>query len=352
MAVVGGNLEPLKSPAEAPRARGVIAEVLAETLLRQAAQGGLGDVMVMFRGHLLCFGLGYSALRLARGLLRDGWRVSGTCRSKEKRQALSAQGITAFVFDETTPLPAQAWTGVTHVLVSIPPGPDGDPVLALHRADLLALRPEWVGYFSTTGVYGDTGGAWVDEGKPVRPTQERSKRRVAAEEEWLDLWRDEDLPVHLLRLAGIYGPGRSVFDQLRSGTAKRIIRPGHAFSRIHVDDIGLITRASMADPDPGAIYNLVDDEPAEPSEVMDHACALLGIDPPPALSFDEVAPGLSPMALSFWADNRKVSNERLWDDLRLRLLYPTFRQGLEAILAEETGRVAEGPPVYKEASDC
>ncbi|WP_041794972.1 SDR family oxidoreductase [Pararhodospirillum photometricum] len=302
--------------------------------------------MTAFPGHVLCFGLGYAATRLARGLLRDGWRVSGTSRSSDM-QAARAQvlpGARLWRFDGQAPLPDEAWDGVTHVLISVPPDAQGDPVLRHHAHALVKQRPEWVGYFSTTGVYGDTGGGWVDEGSPPRPTQERSRWRVAAEEAWLDLWREADVPVHVLRLAGIYGPGRSVFDQLRAGSARRLTRPGHVFSRIHVDDIGLIVRASMADGDPGAIYNLCDDEPCEPSEVLDYACQLLGRPLLPAEPFESVAPSLSPMALSFWADHRRVQNERLWDDLRLRLLYPTFRQGLEAILREETGGVPPGPP--------
>jgi nucleoside-diphosphate-sugar epimerase len=309
--------------------------------------------MILFRGHLLCFGMGYTARRLAKGLLVEGWSVTGTARTPETLADLSAMGVTALPYDGQTPLPASAFQGVTHVLVSAPPLETGeDPVLRQHAKDLVSLNPEWVGYFSTTGVYGDTGGNWIDEGKPVNPTQERSKRRAKVEEDWLALWRDEDLAVHILRLAGIYGPGRSVFDQLRAGTARRVVKPGHTFSRIHVDDVGLVTRASMADPDPGAIYNVCDDEPAEPAEVMVKAAELLGMEPPPPVALEEALPTMSPMARTFWADNRKVNNERLWDDLRLRLLYPTYEQGLEAILREETGAAPPGPPPYKLGGDC
>ncbi|GEO81107.1 SDR family oxidoreductase [Pararhodospirillum oryzae] len=297
-------------------------------------------------GYLLCFGLGYAATRLARGLLRDGWRVLGTARTPSRCEALqdAIPGLAMVPFDGVTPLDPAAFAGVTHVLSSIPPDADGDPVLRQHDHDLATAPLSWIGYFSTTGVYGDSGGGWVDEGTPVRPTQERTRWRVAAEEAWFGLWRDHDAPVHVLRLGGIYGPGRSVFDQIRAGTARRIGRPGHVFSRIHVDDIGLVVAASMHDPDPGAIYNLCDDEPAEPAEVLDYACALMGRPPFPNEPFERVAPTLSPMALSFWADHRRVQNERLWDDLRLRLLYPTFRQGLEAIRREEQGLVPPGPP--------
>jgi nucleoside-diphosphate-sugar epimerase len=309
--------------------------------------------MVLFRGHLLCFGVGYAAKRLCQGLLAEGWVVTGTARTADKVAKLEAMGLTALPYSGETPLPKSAFAGVTHVLVSTPPLETGeDPVLHHHAQDLVDLNPEWVGYFSTTGVYGDTGGQWIDEGKPVHPTQDRSKRRAKVEEDWLALWREADLPVHILRLAGIYGPGRSAFDQLRAGTAKRVVKPGQQFSRIHVDDIGLVTRASMADPDAGAIYNVCDDEPVEPADVTAVAAELLGMEPPPEVPFEEAVKTMSPMARTFWADNRKVNNERLWDDLRLRLLYPTYRQGLEAILREERGDAPSGPPAYKLGGDC
>jgi nucleoside-diphosphate-sugar epimerase len=189
----------------------------------------------------------------------------------------------------------------------------------------------WVGYLSTTGVYGDRDGGWVDETSELRPSGARGRRRVAAETAWLDLWRDRGVPVHIFRLAGIYGPGRSPFDALRAGTAKRIVKPGQVFSRIHVDDLASVLLSSIARPRPGAVYNVCDDEPASPADVVAHAAQLLGAPPPPLVSFDEAA--LSPMARSFYADNKRVSNALIKTELGVRLRYPDYRAGLAAILA-------------------
>lgn len=285
--------------------------------------------------RLFCFGLGYSATVLAKRLLAGGWTVAGTCQGADKAAELSALGITACLFDGGRPLGdfAAALAGTTHLLSSVPPGKDGDPVLEAHAHDLAGLSDlRWVGYLSTTGVYGDTGGATVDESAPLNPGSQRSRRRVEAEAGWIALHREHRLPVHVFRLAGIYGPGRSVLDRVRAGAAQRIVKPGHAFGRIHVDDIASVLIASMANPEPGAIYNLCDDEPAAPAEVVEFACRLLGVAPPPEIPFDEAARTMSPMALSFWRDNRRVDNGRLRRDLAVTLAYPTYREGLRAIL--------------------
>jgi nucleoside-diphosphate-sugar epimerase len=283
--------------------------------------------------RLFCFGLGYSARRLASALQREGWQVAGTSRDAGKLAEPSAQGIAGFVFDGGKPLadPAAALSGTTHLLLSIPPTMDGDPVLAWHETDIAALESlTWIGYLSSTGVYGDHKGAWVDEESPLNPTSERALRRAAAEDAWLDVWHRYGLPVHIFRLAGIYGPGRSAIDQVRAGTAKRVIRPGHLFGRIHVDDIVAVLRASIARPRPGAIYNVVDDEPAAASDVVEHACRLLGIEPPPAVPLEAAA--LSPMAASFYADNRRVRNDRIKQELGVVLSHPDYRRGLAACL--------------------
>ena len=265
----------------------------------------------------------------------DGWRVVGTAREAAKCAALAADGIAMFPFATGRPLtdPTAALAGTTHVLISIPPGAAGDPALALHGDDLGAL-PElrWIGYLSTTGVYGDTGGATVDETSPLNPTSARSRERVEAEAGWLAAHRARGLPVHIFRLAGIYGPGRSALDQVRGGAARRIDRPGHRFSRIHVDDIAEVLIASMARPDPGAVYNVCDDEPAEPARVTEEACRLLGVALPPLVPFDDAAKGMSAMALTFWRDNRLVSNRRLHEQLGVRLRYPDYRAGLRGVL--------------------
>ncbi len=283
---------------------------------------------------LFCFGLGYSADALAELLRGEGWQIAGTCRGADKRRALEAGGIEARQFDRGRPLAdaAASLAGVTHILSSVPPDAAGDAVLDHHAADLAKLRNlRWAGYLSTTGVYGDRQGGWVDETSALQPSGERGRRRFAAEQGWLELWRRHGLPVHLFRLAGIYGPGRSALDTLRAGRAQRIVKPGQVFSRIHVADIAEVLRASIARPNPGAAYNLCDDDPAPPAEVLEFAAALLGVPPPPAVKFEEAQ--LSDMARSFYADNKRVRNERIKTELGVALRYPDYRAGLRAILA-------------------
>lgn len=290
--------------------------------------------------RLFCFGLGYSARALIRALDADRWSVAGTYRSPGSSAQLARHPVEAFPFDRDRPLADAAGilAGTTHLLVSIPPDAEGDPVLDCHAADIAACETlRWVGYLSTTGVYGDTGGARVDEDSPLRPTSERSRRRVAAETGWRRMESRRDLPVHVFRLAGIYGPGRSALDQVRDGRARRIDRPGHLFSRIHVDDIANVLLTSMAKPRPGAVYNLADDEPAAPAEVVDEACRLLGVAPPPLVPFELAAKSMSQMARSFWQDNRRVDNRRVKRELGVKLLYPDYRRGLAAILRAERG---------------
>ena len=260
---------------------------------------------------LFVFGLGYSAGRLARRLKAEGWAVAGTCRDDRSAEKWRAEGIGAHVFDGTAPLDRTAFEGATHVVVSIPPdGEAGDPAVRLHGDDLAASKNlVWLGYLSTTGVYGTRDGGTVDEGALLRPTSERARRRVEAERRWLALHADREVPVHVFRLAGIYGPGRSALDQVRAGTAQRIVKPGQVFSRIHVDDIANVLVASMARPNPGAVYNVCDDEPAPPAEVIAEAARLLGLAPPPEVPFAEA--DLSPMARSFWADTKRVDNTRM-----------------------------------------
>lgn len=286
--------------------------------------------------RLFCFGMGYSARVLAGRLMARGWKVAGTCRGEAKQAELARDGIDAFPFDRGRPLAdaGAALAGASHLLSSVPPDRAGDPVLDHHRSDLAELAGvAWAGYLSTTGVYGDTGGAPVDEDSPLRPTSERSRMRVEAEAAWLGLRRERGFPVHVFRLAGIYGPGRGALDQARSGTARRIDRPDRRFSRIHVDDIAGVLEASIRRPRPGAVYNVADDAPAPPADVVAFACELLGIAPPPLVPFAAAAAEMSPMALSFWRDNRLVLNRRIKEELGVRLRYPTYREGLAAVLA-------------------
>lgn len=284
--------------------------------------------------RLFVFGLGYSALVLARRLKAKGWRIAGTVRTEEKRVALAAEGFTIFVFDGAQKLAeaTAALSGSTHLLQSIPPGAEGDPVLRYHAADLAALEGlRWVGYLSTTGVYGDRGGDWVDEKAGLHPTGPRGRARVTAEQGWLDLGRF-GLAVHVFRLAGIYGPGRSALETVHEGRAKRIVKPGQVFSRIHVDDIASVLEASIGKPNPGAAYNVCDDDAAPPQEVIAYACALLGVEPPPEIPYAEAAPTMSEMARSFYADSKRVANHRIKTELGVRLAYPDYRIGLKALL--------------------
>ena len=292
----------------------------------------------MSEQHLFCFGLGYSAGVLAQALLRQGWRVAGTARTPARVAALADAGIEAFVFDRGHPLAdaKAALAGATHLLSSVPPDPAGDAVLDHHGADIAVLRElAWVGYLSTTGVYGDRAGGLVDEETPPAPTSERGKRRVDAEAGWQTLGQRHGLPVHIFRLAGIYGPGRSALDAVRAGTARRVDKPGQLFSRIHVEDIAAVLAASLRQPRAGAIYNLADDLPAASEEVVAYASRLLGVEPPALVTLEQAA--LSPMAASFYGESRRVGNERIKRELGITLSYPDYSTGLAAILAAEDG---------------
>ena len=275
---------------------------------------------------LLSIGHGYSARALARRLLPKGWRVIGTTRSPEKAASLLETGVEAIVW----PGNALPLSKVTHVLTSVSPGPDGDSVLAAHATDLAeATHLHWVGYLSTTGVYGDHGGAWVDEDTPLTPSTERGIARVQAEAAWAAL----GLPLHIFRLAGIYGPGRGPFAKVRSGSARRIIKEGQVFSRTHVEDIAQILEASIDQPNPGRAYNLCDDDPAPPQDVIAYAAELLGLPVPDAIAFEDA--DLSPMARSFYAESKRVRNDRIKDELGVKLIYPDYRAGLQALLGRE-----------------
>jgi len=280
---------------------------------------------------LLSLGHGYSAAALARLLLPQGWRVIGTTRTAARADHLKSSGIETLLWPGE-PL-APALSQATHLLSSIAPDDGGDPVLAAEAGSIAAAAPHlrWAGYLSTTAVYGDHAGGWVDETTPPAPATARGRARLAAEAAWRRLAADCGLPLHIFRLAGIYGPGRGPFAKLRAGTARRIVKPGQVFGRIHVDDIAQVLAASMARPDPGAVYNLCDDEPAPPEDVLAHAAALLGLPPPPEEPFDPAA--MTPMAASFYAESKRVRNDRIKRELGIRLRHPTYREGLAAILA-------------------
>jgi nucleoside-diphosphate-sugar epimerase len=277
---------------------------------------------------LLSIGYGYSARALARRMLARGWRVIGTTRDLDKAQADEGVELRQWPGSDV-PL-----DGVTHVLSSVGPNEEGDPVIAALR-DELAKRAaagqfDWVGYLSTTAVYGDQGGAWVDEETPVSPSSRRGDWRAQAEAEWQAI---PDLPLHIFRLAGIYGPGRGPFAKLMAGKARRIVKPGQVFSRIHVEDIATVLEASIDRRNPGAIYNVCDDEPAPPQDVLGYGAELLGLPVPAEVPFDEA--GMTPMARSFYGENKRVRNLRIKKELGVTLAYPDYRVGLRAVKAAE-----------------
>jgi nucleoside-diphosphate-sugar epimerase len=274
---------------------------------------------------LLIFGLGYSAAAVAELARAHGFTVVGTRRERTHPPSIIG-------FSEAGPALQQA----THLLSSVPIGADGDAVITRYGAAIgTAPNLRWVGYLSTTGVYGNRDGGWVDETTPTAPESERGRRRVASEADWAEF--ASRVPVDIFRLAGIYGPGRSVFDDLRAGRARRVIKPGHAFGRIHRDDISAAVLAAMLQKRaPSVRYlNLTDNQPAESADVIAEAAGLLGIEPPPPIPFAQAIEGMSPMARSFWDDNRRVSSQITQQALGLTWRYPTYREGLRAILAEE-----------------
>ena len=277
--------------------------------------------------HLLCFGFGFSAQAFVAQLDKRVWKISATSRDPEGFSRINARGFHGFLFGSKL----QIAPDVTHLLISVPPDENGDPVLRLFQEQLQRLLKQlkWVGYLSTTGVYGDRGGDWVDEDSPLEPNTARGHRRLQAERSWLKLHSDYGLPVHLFRLAGIYGPGRNQLLTVLNGSAKRIIKQGQIFSRIHVDDIAGVLAASMAEPSPGRAYNVCDDEPCPPQEVVEYAANLLGLPVPPEISYEQA--DLSPMAKSFYADSKRVSNKRMKSELGYKLIYPNYREGLTAI---------------------
>lgn len=279
---------------------------------------------------LLSFGHGYSAQALGRQLIPRGWQITGTSRDPENLPAISAQGATAIHWPGGDISGALA--SATHLLISAAPNAEGDPVLNALRDQITAIAPQlkWVGYLSTIGVYGNHDGAWVNEDTPLTPATKRGKLRVKAEAEWQALAADTGLPLHIFRLAGIYGPGRGPFAKVRKGTARRIVKPNQLFSRIHVEDIATVLAASITQPNPGCIYNVCDDNPAPPQDVIAYAAELLGLPMPPTEDFATAQ--MTDMARSFYAESKSVSNARIKSELGVALKYPTYQAGLQALL--------------------
>jgi len=283
-------------------------------------------------GALLIFGLGYSGAAVARAALGAGFTVTGTSRTPDRIHA--PHGVSVADFAQAAPTIAAA----THLLSTVAPDAAGDPVLARYGKEIAAAASiKWLGYLSTTGVYGNRDGAWVDEDTLPAPSADRSARRLAAEEEWRVAAGAR--PLDIMRVAGIYGPGRSALDDVRAGRARRVIKPGHAFGRIHRDDIAHAVLAAMRIPPSGTrVLNLNDDEPAESADVIEEAARLLGADAPPSVPFAQAVAGMSEMGRSFWQENRRVSSAKTRAALGLDWLYPSYREGLRAILREESGQ--------------
>ena len=280
--------------------------------------------------HLLCFGLGYSAGYLAKRLSAQGWTISCTARTLDAADRVRALGYSPIDMQSSAASLRPALSTVTHLLVSAPPDSQGDPLLLRHATDVAAApHLTWIGYLSTIGVYGDRNGNWVDETSATAPMSDRSRWRLDAETAWLALGRSHRARVEIFRLPGIYGPGRSVIDNLRAGTARRLVKPGHVFNRVHVADIANTLAAAITATARHAIYNVTDDEPASSEDVLLYGAQLLGMAPPPAIPV--ASRDLSPMARSFYSECRRVSNQRIKTALGVKLIYPTFRDGLRAI---------------------
>ena len=277
--------------------------------------------------RLFVFGLGFSGLEIARAAMVAGWPVSGCVTTAEKAVLLQRGGVDAVTFD----MAGEKAAAATHILVSIPPGEAGDPALPA----CAELRPAWLGYLSTTGVYGDSGGGWVDETDTPHPTQARSRNRLAAEQAWQAWGAAQDVPLNIFRLPAIYGTGRSALDQVREGRAQRIDKPGQVFSRVHVADLAQTVLASLARGGAGAVYNVTDDDPAPQADVIAFACELLGVPALPLVPYDEAAKRMSAMAQSFYSENRRVRNDRIKRELGIVLAYPSYREGLRAIRESE-----------------
>ncbi|NBJ10075.1 SDR family oxidoreductase [Microvirga arsenatis] len=299
--------------------------------------------------NLFVFGLGYTALQFIAHHRTQCESIAGTVRSVEKAGILEKSGVRAFRFDGAAydPRILDCLSQADALLISVPPSGGTDPVLT-HFSDAIASAPKlrWVGYLSTVGVYGNADGAWVDETTPPNPATARARSRIAAEQEWLALGDKAAFAVQIFRLAGIYGPGRNALLKVADGTAKRVVKPGQVFNRIHTEDIAQVLWASIERPSRNAIYNVADDEPGPPQDVIAYAAELLGCEPPPEISFEEAEQ--TPMARSFYEDNKRVRNTRIKTDLGVTLRYPTFRHGLRAL--HRTGEGMEAGTNWPEGS--
>lgn len=281
--------------------------------------------------RLFVFGAGYSAQAIMKEVRDQFDWIGGTTRTADKISELKSEGFEAVLFDGETPGPdvAEAVSKATHVLISIGPNDMGDPVWNHHRDDIAAAAPKWIGYLSTVGVYGNHDGAWVDETTVCKPVSKRSVQRAAAEKTWLDFAEEHQLAVQIFRLSGIYGPGRNAFENFKKGRARRLVKPGQVFNRIHVADIAGAVSAAMQIPST-RIFNITDNEPAPPQDVVAYAAELLGVTPPPEIAFETA--DLTPMARSFYGENKRVSNQRVKEELGYTFRFPDYRIALNTLI--------------------
>ena len=296
------------------------------------------------RKRFFCFGYGYAANYLGHELQNEeqGWTLGGTVRDIEKQRELLSRRIRARIFDDEHPIadPETLFGRFTHLLLTIPPSQDGDMVFNMHAEDIARLKNlKWLGYLSSTSVYGDRDGGAVNEQSEVRPTSARGSKRALAEQQWMSLYERYGIPVHIFRLSGIYGPGRSALDSVQAGMSRRINKPGHKFNRIHVEDIAQVLRQSFENPNPGSIYNLADDSPTPSYDVIEYACELLGQPVPPIIPFDDA--NLAPITSSFYNDNKHVLNDKIKSELGTKLKYENYQKGLEGCLRAQQDHAQE-----------
>ncbi|WP_310618658.1 SDR family oxidoreductase [Flexibacterium corallicola] len=280
--------------------------------------------------RLFVFGMGYSSTQFVKDHgHRFDW-IGGTTRSKDKLPLLESMGVTPFLFNGIKPEPTiiNELVQASHILVSIGPGDMGDPVLSAYRHIIAEAQTNWIAYLSTVGVYGDHDGAWVNEASECRPVSKRSVQRVQAEKDWQELAKHYALPLIVLRLAGIYGKGRNGFINLEKGSAKRIIKPGQVFNRIHVEDISGVLGSSLTRPITG-IFNVCDDEPAPPQDVVSYAANLMGVAPPPEVPFEDAQ--MSPMARSFYGETKRCENSKVKEAFKYTFRYPTYREAFDTL---------------------
>ncbi|MEP4769311.1 MAG: SDR family oxidoreductase [Roseibium sp.] len=281
--------------------------------------------------RLFVFGVGFSSKAFIEEVRKDFDWIGGTTRTPEKADDLRANGIEPFLFDgeKSGEGIADALKQATHILVSIGPNEAGDPTFNQHGDNIAASKAKWIGYLSTVGVYGNHDGDWVDETTQCKPVSVRSKQRVAAEETWLNFSKTNGIPVQIFRLSGIYGPGRNALENFKKGRARRLVKPGQVFNRIHVSDIAGAVSAAMTEPTT-RIFNITDDEPAPPQDVVTFAADLLGLAPPPEIPFETA--DLTPMARSFYGENKRVSNQRIKDEFGYKFRHPNYRTALKSLL--------------------